>query len=226
LTRFAYLSPVQYVSVTLKLMDSSTPLNLDDYSASATTIKFDRPVPLLRGPTPAGPLDDEDNPSSYVLAFENPRSWAAAYRACESQIIRQCEAGARIGCAIRASDTCKPSWWRGLIGGGGAAKLSDLKERERCEEREMEGCLAMAKEKCVGLAREKCAAPFRDARIAVPEKELARRLVCSVSVPEGKSGWWWVRLVGSRKCGFGPVTTRKASELLGSDAEYQWKFRR
>lgn len=88
---------------------------IDEHSAAATTIRFDSPVPLLRGPVRAGPPDD---PSSgpYVLAFRDPKAWANAYRACESKIVEQCEAGARIACAISASEKCKPPWWGALIG--------------------------------------------------------------------------------------------------------------
>ncbi|MBA0737287.1 hypothetical protein Gogos_010757 [Gossypium gossypioides] len=91
-------------------MDPSLPQNLEEYSASSTTIKFERPLPLLRGPIPAGTSDD---PSSgpYILAFKYLPSWAAAYKSCESKIIFQCEEGARIGCAISASNKCKPAWW-------------------------------------------------------------------------------------------------------------------
>ncbi|KDP21393.1 hypothetical protein JCGZ_21864 [Jatropha curcas] len=197
-------------------MDSSMPENLDEYSASTTTIKFDYPIPLLRGPILAGPSDD---PSSgpYVLAFRNPQSWAAAYKICESRIIEQCEGGARIGCAISASEKCKPPWWHNLIG----RKLPDLKERERCEEREMEGCLAAAKEKCVGFAKDKCSTPFREARIAVGEgavgKKTMRKLVCLVSMPQRSK---WVSLLGFNKCEFG-ITNCKASELLGPDPNYE-----
>ncbi|KAG8477436.1 hypothetical protein CXB51_030896 [Gossypium anomalum] len=96
-------------------MNPSLPQNLEEYSASSTTIKFDRPLPLLRGPILAGTSDD---PSSgpYILAFKDLPSWAAAYKSCESKIISQCEEGARIGCAITASNKCKPPWWQSLIG--------------------------------------------------------------------------------------------------------------
>ncbi|XP_050238504.1 uncharacterized protein LOC126687994 [Mercurialis annua] len=172
-------------------MDPSTPTKLDEYSASATTINFDDPIPLIRGPIPASESDD---PSSgpYVLAFRNPQSWVTAYKLSESKLISQCEGGARIGCAISASEKCKPPWWRYLIG----AKLPDLEEREKCEEREMEGCLVVAKEKCVGFAKDKCFKPFCDARIAVGKD---RKLI--------------------EKC-----TNQRASELLASDPKYEWFF--
>ncbi|KAJ6392051.1 hypothetical protein OIU77_025917, partial [Salix suchowensis] len=59
--------------------------------------------------------------------------------------------------------SASPPTIRSFIGG---AKLEDLKERERCEDRELEGCLVAAKDKCVGFAKEKCWKPFREARIA------------------------------------------------------------
>ncbi|XP_034229764.1 uncharacterized protein LOC117638765 isoform X2 [Prunus dulcis] len=167
---------------------------IDEHSAASTTITFDRPIPLLRGPVRAGPPDD---PSSgpYVLAFRDPRTWANAYRACESKIIEQCEAGARIGCAISASDKCKPPWWRALIG----PKAPDLKQREQCEEREMEGCLSAAKDKCVGFAKEKCLKPFRDARIAGLHVKQAERLVCWATVMDRST---WLSLIGLDKLGY------------------------
>ncbi|TYH59611.1 hypothetical protein ES332_D08G234600v1 [Gossypium tomentosum] len=168
-------------------MDPSLPQNPEEYSASSTTIKFGRPLPLLRGPIPAGTLDD---PSSgpYILAFKDRPSWAAAYKSCESKIIFQCEEGARIGCAITASNKCKPAWWQSLIGW----KSMDLTERERCEDIEMEACLVAAKEKCVGFAKVKCTTPFLDARIAVGEKEImnkrVERMVHAASLQE-ESKW-------------------------------------
>ncbi|TQD90244.1 hypothetical protein C1H46_024161 [Malus baccata] len=107
---------------------------------------------------PSGPITPRtvrasptDDPSSgpYVLAFRDQQAWANAYRSCESKMVEQCEAGARIGCAISGSEKCKPPWWRALIG----QKALDFKQREQCEEREMEGCLTAAKEKCGGFAK-------------------------------------------------------------------------
>ncbi|KAG6783872.1 hypothetical protein POTOM_009550 [Populus tomentosa] len=201
-------------------MNPSIPQNLDEYSASATTIKFDRPIPLLRGPIPAGPPDDPSI-SPHVLAFRNPQSWAVAYKTCESKIISQCEEGARFGCAITASNKCKPPWWRGFIGG---ARLEDLKERERCEDREMEGCLVEAKDKCVGFAKEKCWKPFRDARIAVREEEVVRNLVSLVSVPqrskeEGAGGLEFWELHGS-------CCLTVASFLSGRFCGLDWALKR
>ncbi|XP_058737996.1 uncharacterized protein LOC131621700 [Vicia villosa] len=179
----------------------------DDYSPSSTVFKFDRPIPLLRGPLLASPSDDP-SAGPYVLAFRDSQAWASSFIACERKIVQQCEEGARIGCAINASSKCKPPWWKVLSG----PKLSDLKEREICEVREMEECFNVAKEKCVGLAREKCLAPFRDARIKVGKGVLsskeAVKLIGWTSMPTSKM---------SSKCLIGGefgVTNRRASELL------------
>ena len=126
----------------------------DDFSAAATTVVFDRPIPLLRGPVPSG--------GSYVLAFRSLDSWSAAFKRCETLIKDQCEEGAKIGCAVSASNNCKPPWWRGSGG--------DMREREKCEEREFEGCVAAAKGKCAAFAKDKCSGAFLDARIAKREK--------------------------------------------------------
>ncbi|CAN1766247.1 hypothetical protein LINPERHAP1_LOCUS9883 [Linum perenne] len=75
-------------------MDSSSSPDHDDYSAATTTIVFDTPIPLLRGPAPASASDDPSL-GPYVLAFRNPQSWSSAYAACESNIVKQCEGGAR-----------------------------------------------------------------------------------------------------------------------------------
>lgn len=182
----------------------------DEYSPSSTVIKFDRPIPLLRGPLPASPSDD---PSAvpYVLAFKDSQAWASSFIACERKIVQQCEQGARIGCAINASSKCKPPWWKVLSG----VKLEDLKEREACEVREMEECFAVAKEKCVGFAKEKCLVPFRDARIKVGKgvfnlKEAVKLISWGSRPMNGMSSNC---LIGGE---FG-VTNRRASELLGSD---------
>ncbi|XP_061369098.1 uncharacterized protein LOC133311975 [Gastrolobium bilobum] len=200
-------------------MDASATNNLDDYSPSSTVIKFDRSIPLLRGPLPADPSDDQ-SAGPYVLAFRDPQAWASSFIACERKIVEQCAEGARIGCAISASSKCKPPWWKALV--GPKPKPSDLRERELCEEREMEDCFAAAKEKCVGFARDKCLVPFRDARIMVRGRCLnskeAVKLIHWVSVPERRSSWVMSQM-GSR-CLFGSefaVTNCRASELLGSD---------
>ncbi|XP_059285782.1 uncharacterized protein LOC132039282, partial [Lycium ferocissimum] len=111
-------------------------IDLEEYSASKTLIPFDQPVPLLRGPIRAGP--QEETAGRFILAFKDPISWASAYKACESQVIQQCESGARIGCSIVASDKCKTPWWKSFPG---SASNQDFAERARCEEREMEACL-------------------------------------------------------------------------------------
>lgn len=195
--------------------DTSEPTKFDeDYSPSSTVIKFDRPIPLLRGPLPASPSDDP-SAGPYVLAFKNPQAWASSFITCERKIVQQCEEGARIGCAISASSKCKPPWWKALSG----PKLSDLKERELCEEREMEECFSAAKEACVGLARDKCLVPFRDARIKVEKRALnskeAVKLIGWASMPERTKKSLWVTkcLVDGE---FGMIT-RRASELLGFD---------
>ncbi|CAI0434180.1 unnamed protein product [Linum tenue] len=210
-------------------VDSSIPSNLDDYSATSTIVLFDRPIPLLRGPVSAGRPDDPSL-GPYVLAFRNPQSWAAAYAATESKIVEQCEGGARVGCALTASNNCKPPWWRNLVGGGPSA--ADLKEREECEQREMQECLAAAKEKCADFAREKCRIPFREARIAVglPERaraEMGKKLVgIGVGAGEevatervGRDG-----SDGTEECGLCAAGSCKASELLGSDPNYRCFF--
>ncbi|KAM1207334.1 hypothetical protein EV1_007978 [Malus domestica] len=155
--------------------------------------KIRSPGPLLRGPVRAGPPDD---PSSgpYVLVFRDPKAWANAYRACESKIVEQCEAGARIACAVSASEKCKPPWWRAMIG----QKVTDLKQREQCEEREMEGCLTAAKEKCGGFAKEKFLKPFREARIAGVNVKQVERLVCWGTLADPST---WLNLIGLEKLG-------------------------
>ncbi|XP_060667434.1 uncharacterized protein LOC107425925 [Ziziphus jujuba] len=193
----------------------STPHNTEEYSASSTIIAFDPPIPLLRGPVPA---DRSDNPLAgpYVLSFRNSKAWANAYRACESKIIEQCEAGARIGCTISASSKCKPPWWRALCG----FRVSDLKEREQCEEREMEGCLVTAKEKCIGFARDKCLKSLRDGRIAASRKGLnakqLEKLVCWATMVDRSI---WVDLIGIDQLGSLSSTNYRACELIGSNAD-------
>ncbi|XP_020100160.1 uncharacterized protein LOC109718370 [Ananas comosus] len=133
----------------------------EEYSASATVVPFDPPLPLLRGPVAAA-ADDDPAAGPFVLAFRDARSWRLAYRAAESKVREQCEAGARVGCSITASNKCRPPWWKILFGNSAA----DFADRERCEEREMALCLAASKEACIEFAKEKCLPPFRDARIA------------------------------------------------------------
>ncbi|XP_030502692.1 uncharacterized protein LOC133028921 [Cannabis sativa] len=196
-------------------MEPSPPEDFEDYGPSSTLIGFDRPLPLLRGPVPVGPLDDSST-GLFVLAFRNPRAWAKAYRACESKIIDQCVSGARIGCSISASSKCKPSWWLNLTG----FTASDLKEREQCEEREMNGCLAVAKEKCFGFAKERCLKSFRDARVVERGRGLntkqVQKLVGLVTMGDKST---LVRLIGfNQLVSHREFGTRyyRASELLGS----------
>ncbi|XP_050364655.1 uncharacterized protein LOC126783260 [Argentina anserina] len=193
-------------------MATSEPSNTDDdLSAAATTITFDHPIPLLRGPVRAAPPDDPPS-GPYVLAFRNPKAWASAYRASESKIIHQCEGGSRIGCAISAASKCKPPWWRFLIGG----RAPDLKERAECEERETEACLAAAKDKCAGFARDKCVGPFREARVCGRvSKKHAGEMVGWASLA-GRSRW--LDLIGLESVGFG-VTNCRAGELVGYSGE-------
>ncbi|KAK1428339.1 hypothetical protein QVD17_17172 [Tagetes erecta] len=134
-------------------------MNPDDYSPAETLITFDRPIPLLRQPTPAG----EDN--SLILTFKNPHSFASAYKSCESNIIHQCETGARIACSVTASRNCAPPWWKTLTGGN--VSKQDLIDREKCEEREMAECVERSRISCRKLAEDKCWPAFRDARVVV-----------------------------------------------------------
>ncbi|XP_022634813.1 uncharacterized protein LOC106757625 [Vigna radiata var. radiata] len=196
-------------------MDASPPDNAVDYSPSSTVIEFDRPVPLLRGPLPAGPsVEPSDGP--YVLAFRDSRAWASSFLACERKIVEQCEEGARIGCAVSASRNCKPTWWKALAG----LTLHDLKEREECEVREMADCFAVAKDKCAGFAREKCLVPFRDARIRVAKGVLSSKGVGKLigwgSLPVSGRNIWLMNQMGLIGGDLG-MTNCKASELLGFD---------
>ncbi|KAJ7977332.1 Bifunctional lysine-specific demethylase and histidyl-hydroxylase [Quillaja saponaria] len=205
-------------------MDTAANDDLDDYSASSTIVNFDRPIHLLREPIPAGPSDDPLF-GPYVLAFRDSQAWVSAYRACESKITAQCEAGARIGCAISASSKCKPPWWRAMISG----QVLDWKEREICEERETESCFAAAKDKCNGFAKDKCLKSFRDARIAAKGRRLnskeAADLICWASMPESSL---WVNLIGLKQLGSRCVSDRglgvtnyRATELLGIDEDVE-----
>ncbi|KAG4198326.1 hypothetical protein ERO13_A05G078500v2 [Gossypium hirsutum] len=202
-----------------KGMDPLLPQNLEEYSASSTTIKFEHPLPLIRGPILAGTSDDPSF-GPYILAFKDLPSWAVAYKSCESKIIFQCEEGARIGCAITASNKCKPAWWQSLIGW----KSMNLTERERCEDIEMGACLVAAKEKCIGFAKEKCTTPFLNSRIAVAEKEImnkqVERMVHAASLPEESK---WAYLMGSDYLGGSKprVTNFRASQYLGSSSQLQ-----
>ncbi|CAL4991417.1 unnamed protein product [Urochloa decumbens] len=131
----------------------------EDYSAAATVVRFDPPLPLLRAPVPSSPGAAAEPP---VLAFRDAASWRTAWDAAEASLVSQCEAGARSGCSITASRKCRPPWWKGLFG----AAPTDYQGREKCEEQEMAACLEAAKDACIKFAKGKCIAPFRDARIA------------------------------------------------------------
>ncbi|CAA3023724.1 uncharacterized protein LOC111411826 isoform X2 [Olea europaea var. sylvestris] len=198
------------------------PQDLEDYSAAATLIPFRRPVPLLRRPIKAG---TPDNPSSgpYLLAFEDPQSWAAAYKACEARIIEQCESGARVGCSISASSKCKPPWWKEILG---LAK-QDFSERAKCEELEMEACFESAKAKCGEFAKQKCLPAFKNARIKVNGwnskqvdwKEVSKLIsgVCFVNNESfGVGCLGFDKSWGEFRCKF-EVTNIKGSDLLGSN---------
>ncbi|XP_051141789.1 uncharacterized protein LOC127258822 [Andrographis paniculata] len=187
----------------------------DDYSAEATLIHFQRPLPLLRGSIEASPSDDP-SAGPYLLAFRSPRAWAAAYENSKSNIISQCESGARIGCSISASSKCKPPWWKTLLG---ISSEQDFKERARCEEIEMEACFAAAKEKCVVFAEEKCLPAFKHARVKVSSglrlKALDSRegieLISRVCFPHWKV--YEIGILGNDKFRSGYV---RGSDLLDS----------
>ncbi|KAF5937542.1 hypothetical protein HYC85_025048 [Camellia sinensis] len=199
------------------------PPNIDDYSPSSTIITFDCPVPLLRGPLPAGSADDP-SAGPFVLAFRDAQSWTSAYKACESKLTEQCEAGARIGCAISASSKCKPPWWKSLFSRG----KTDFADREKCEEREMAVCLEASKASCSKFATDKCLPVFRDARIALKDRKVnwkeASKLIFWASLPFSASE----RSVGFDLIGLGQlgtwvefedrieVTNYRGSDILGT----------
>ncbi|KAL6564407.1 hypothetical protein OROMI_015857 [Orobanche minor] len=202
---------------------SPSPENLEDYSASATLIPFPRPLPLLRGPIKAGPPDD---PSSgpYLLAFKNPRAWAAAYKNSEAQIISQCQSGTRIGCSILASSKCRPPWWKTILG---ISSKQDFSERHKCEEREMEACFVAAKERCGDFAKQRCWPAFKDARIEVSGSDLkvvdrkdVSRLISGVCFANEKRygvGLWGVDKSWGEFRRKYEVTNVRGSDLLRSD---------
>ncbi|KAI3449694.1 hypothetical protein Pfo_006359 [Paulownia fortunei] len=199
------------------------PPNLEDYSAAATLIPFPRPLPLLRGPIKASPSDD---PSSgpYLLAFKNPRAWAAAYENCKAQITAQCESGARIGCSISASSKCKPPWWKIHFG---TSSKRDFSEREKCEEIEMEACFVAARERCSVFAKQRCGPAFKNARIELTGSDLkvvdwkdVSRLISGVCFSNEKSygvGIWGVDKSWGEFRQKYEVTSVRGRDLLGSD---------
>ncbi|KAF6146657.1 hypothetical protein GIB67_008943 [Kingdonia uniflora] len=152
---------------------------VEDFSPSATLIFFDRPIPLLRGPVPAG-LSDNPSIGPFVFAFKDARSLKSAFRSCQSHIREQCEGGARIGCSISASKKCKPPWWKTLFGGTNV----DFSERAQCEEREMSACVAASEDSCPNFATSKCLSPFRDARISsLGLKQVSDLITCPNKLP-------------------------------------------
>ncbi|KAF8393693.1 hypothetical protein HHK36_021940 [Tetracentron sinense] len=191
--------------------------DVEDFSASATLITFERPIPLLRGPIPAG-LSDDPSIGPFVLAFRDARSWKSAFQACESKIIEQCEAGARLGCSISSSSKCKPPWWRNLFG----SATQDFTEREQCEECEMTSCLADSKVSCLKFAKDKCLPPFRDARIALIDRKEISKLIFWGSPTLGarnmrskSNATNQLASFFSTKCNL-DVTNYRGSALLGS----------
>ena len=58
-----------------------------DYSAKATAVPFDPPLPLLRAPV-RFPAPSGEDP---VLAFRDAASWRAAWEAAEASLVSQCE---------------------------------------------------------------------------------------------------------------------------------------
>ncbi|KAK4747273.1 hypothetical protein SAY87_026310 [Trapa incisa] len=195
----------------------------DDYSAVATLVPFERPLPLLRRPIPAGCRDDP-TAGPYVLSFKDPDSWTTALRSCRSQITEQCEEGARIGCAVAASRACAPPWWASLTG-----QKVNLKEREECEVREMERCFADKRGKCADFARERTLRPFMAARVGVREdsgrravisKEMGKKLICWVSVPNDSLRLGLMGLQDLAKIE-SSVTNYRASEIFVTDFSLQ-----
>ena len=59
----------------------------EDYSAAATVVRFDPPLPLLRAPVPSPASGD----GPVVLAFRNAASWRAAWEVAEASLVSQCE---------------------------------------------------------------------------------------------------------------------------------------
>lgn len=147
--------------------------NSVDLSPAATTIAFDPILPLLRVPLQAGENDDPSK-GPYVLAFKDEDSWRRAWLTCESRLVEQCEAGARMGCSIGASNKCKLPWWKTLFHIG---KITDdqIAEREACEEHEMRACLVASRNTCAQHAKDMCRPAFANARIAKPNQEIDTR---------------------------------------------------
>ncbi|XP_031492489.1 uncharacterized protein LOC116259035 [Nymphaea colorata] len=133
-------------------------------------IHFDPPLRLLRGPLPSS-----DASSSFVLVFRDEQALRRALLDTEARVRERCNAGARIGCSVSATKSCKPPWWACLARLLGP-KLADFEEREKCEEREMEACLAASTEACLRFAKEKWPPSCQDAQIAYKGKHGSRNL--------------------------------------------------
>lgn len=144
--------------------------NSVDLSPTATTIAFDPVIPLLRVPVQAGEIDDPSK-GPYVLAFKDEDSWRCAWRACESRLLEQCEAGARMGCAVGASNKCKPPWWKYVFNIGKITN-NQISEREACEEHEMKTCVLASRDACIKYAKDTCRPTFENARIAKPNQNI------------------------------------------------------
>ncbi|XP_057859179.2 uncharacterized protein LOC131068006 isoform X2 [Cryptomeria japonica] len=144
--------------------------NSVDISPPATTIAFDPVIPLLRVPVQAGEIDDPSK-GLYVLAFKDEDSWRCAWHACESRLLEQCEAGARMGCSVGASNKCKPPWWKYLFHIGKVSS-DQIAEREACEEHEMKTCVLASRDACIKYAKDTCRPTFENARIAKPNQNI------------------------------------------------------
>ncbi|KAF7120893.1 hypothetical protein RHSIM_Rhsim13G0029700 [Rhododendron simsii] len=184
----------------------------DDYSPSSTTITFNPPLPLLRNPIPFS----SSSPSSpFILAFKDADSFSTACKSCLSTLTSQCEAGARIGCAIAASDKCKTPWWKSPF------SKPDLAERERCEERETRVCVEAAKARCEKFAKEKCVPVFGEARVAgrkVDWKEASKLMFWAVAAERGLGFGFGLDRMGSwaEIRDRVEVTSYRGSDILGT----------
>lgn len=147
--------------------------NSIDLSPAATTVAFDPVIPILRIPVQAGEIDDPSK-GPYVLAFKDEDSWRRAWHACESKLIEQCEAGARMGCSVSASNKCKPPWWKNLFHSG-KATTEQIADREACEDREMKACVVASRDTCIKYAKDTCRPTFANVRIAISDQMIDPR---------------------------------------------------
>ncbi|KAL3688823.1 hypothetical protein R1sor_015132 [Riccia sorocarpa] len=154
-------------------MQQPPPSKPVDLSPGATTVAFDPVIPLLRVPVQARP-EDEPSQGRWVLAFKDETSRRKAWLDSQDKIARQCEAGARMGCSISATNACRIPWWKSVLVFLKAANVEGG-ERERCEENEMRGCMAASEESCSKYARETCEPVFVNSRIADPEQDIDPR---------------------------------------------------